>query len=1171
MRLQRQFIKKELLVRAVKLISRITMAGIVCFLLLCTIKDDNGNLALTGPHSNTGPGTNTTSAAPALIVTPDSMFIGIRESLSIAITVMQDSTLTHPLVNARVLCSKTRGFLSAETLYTDSRGRAVLKMMDTTKSSVQIVISCGTVTQTLQIDVTDTPDKVQKRIQVFPGKAVLKADGSDFTTIQVILMNENNNPIVGQCVQFISSAGMIAGQGTGCANSGQSATDAGGIARATLTSANINDTAFITVFLVSDRTKTAQTRVVFNGVNILVTADSTNLNPGQSAIISAHVLNGSNEPIPYVPIYFSLGKDTGSVLTFVSKDSATGPEGTAQCVVKSKSTQTGTDSIRILAAGASSSIRINVTNLLLSISLDDKILQANASKFTTLHVTFASNTGTPLANKDIQLKRTYQQIDGKDTSDVLFFKTDAQGKCAVTIYALPYESSMSLEVTAFNTATDIASAKTTLSFIASRSITINAIPTMIQADGTSSSAITVQVKNESYNPMVGEEISFTTTAGLVTAIATTDGNGRAVATLISDRRNTIATVKATLVKDATKTASVQVEFTGVQLTASANPPSINANGKDSSTIAITLIDAAKNPIVGEPINFSKLQDSTFIYKPDSVTDNRGEAHCKVFGKGIGTDTIRIEAAGASQKVAINYSSNYLAIDTASGQSCIANGTDSTGIVVTYLLGDKTTPVQNATIDASITLGTLNNDTIFAKRFTLTPANNGRIVFYVKNPSFANTATISAYAKTSVEVTSATFQLYFKASKIKKVELTGTPSVISTNGGKATLTAVVYDVLGNRVKDERVYFNMTSGPGTGEHIDPASAITGDDGAATSFLISGTAPSMFHGVGIVASDVSGVKSDTTLFTIAGPPNKVSVGVNLQKGTDFQDGTFGLPCAAVVTDINGNPVADGTPVTFSIQVSGYVCWKLVPIWEESVSQGAFSCYYHVVSDSFVLPFEDFNNNFRLDPGEDRNNDGFANRGADMNGDGIYDPGPPYEDINHDGRRQFDLNTPVEQIYLCSNGGRKFADLNGDGVWDPIEPLLDPTYKSTYDTLRSDSAYLKLYFKQPIPSADSVRKKLLDSMDLAYKTNSHFYFINGQGSYDFSWDKQPYPQPDPAVSIARTVQTQNGKAANVIIYGQSNAKKVEVMVWAECQGVVPEFPVQQVLPVINDTVTVK
>ena len=94
-------------------------------------------------------------------------------------------------------------------------------------------------------------------------------------------------------------------------------------------------------------------------------------------------------------------------------------------------------------------------------------------------------------------------------------------------------------------------------------------------------------------------------------------------------------------------------------------------------------------------------------------------------------------------------------------------------------------------------------------------------------------------------------------------------------------------------------------------------------------------------------------------------------------------------------------------------------------------------------------------------------------------------------------------------------------------------------------------------------MRLKILAVMDSAYMANPHF--IKALRCYDFSWEKQPYAQPDPAVSIARTIQTQNGKAANIIIYGQTNANKVEVMVWSECQGVVPDFPLQQILPIIE------
>jgi hypothetical protein len=122
-------------VKAVKLFSRVFVVNLACFLLWCTIKDDNGALAPTGPHTTTGPAT-TITATPALIVTPDNPFVGVRETLAINITVMRDSTLTRTLANARLIVAKTRGWISAETLMTDSRGSAELKMMDTVKSRI---------------------------------------------------------------------------------------------------------------------------------------------------------------------------------------------------------------------------------------------------------------------------------------------------------------------------------------------------------------------------------------------------------------------------------------------------------------------------------------------------------------------------------------------------------------------------------------------------------------------------------------------------------------------------------------------------------------------------------------------------------------------------------------------------------------------------------------------------------------------------------------------------------------------------------------------------------------------------------------------------------------------------------------------------------------------------
>ncbi len=1129
--------------------------GIVCFLcsfLTCTIKDDNGSLAPTGPTNYN----NNNILAPFLMVVPDSQYIGVRETLGIAVTVYTDSVHGVPLVNALVSCIRSHGWMPAETLYTDSRGRAVFELTDTSTTQINLLVTCGQSSQSLSVQVTNTPDKIQKQFTIVPTHAVLKADGKDSTAIDVILKDQNNNPIAGQCVQFVSSAGMIMGTG-GCTGSGQSTTDSRGVAVALLTSANINDTAYVTAYLVSDKTKNAQTKVIFSGVALLLNADSTNLKPAGQATVTAILSNGSNEAIPYAPIYFTLGKDSASNLSIVFHDSVTGPLGNAQCVVRGK--KTGSDSVRVYAAGAMATIRINVTDLSLSVSLDARVLQAQPANSTTLHVLFANSSGTPLSGKTVQIKRSYKEAGGADTSDYLFATTDASGKCAIPVFALSYECVMTLEVTAYNSTTDLASASTSLSFLTTRVMTIDAVPPVIQADGTSQSAITMQVKNSSNNPIIGDTINFTTDAGMVGAVGVTDNNGRATVNLTSDRRNTVATVKGTLQKDPTKFLTASVQFTGVQITAAANPPSINSSGKDSSTISIALVDGAKNPIVGEPINFSKLQDSTFIFKADSVTDNRGNAVCKVYGKGAGTDTIKIQAAGASTKVAIYYSANYLNVDTASLQPCIANGRDSTLMRISYLQSDRVTPVPNAQINVSITLGTL--DTVFARAFSLTPANNGILTFYMKNPSFANTSTIFVFARTGTEVTASSFQLYFRSTNIRKIVLTATPAVIAANGSKAVLTAIAVDSLGNRVSNEQLTFNMFNGPGGGEYLDPAMVITAQDGSAASTLVSGTTPSRFRGVGIVASDITGIKSDSVFVTVAGPPTNISIGANIEKGFDYGDGTFGLPCAAIVTDVNGNPVADGSQVTFSLQVSGYVYFSVVPIWTESVSNGAFACFWYPDSIVKILNFEDFNNNYKLDPGEDRNGDGFANRGEDINGDGTYDPGPAYEDINRNGRRDFIFGS-AEPIHVCSNGDTNFADINGNGYWDPIEPLLDAQYQAAYQMLLRDQAFERIRRGQSINASDSTNWAYLKYRDSLYTKGPGF--IPALGCYDFSWGAQPWTQPSAAITINRTVLTAGGKATNVVVYGQTNADKVEVMAWAECQGVVCQYPLQTVLPIV-------
>ncbi|MDR0306560.1 MAG: Ig-like domain-containing protein [Chitinispirillales bacterium] len=474
-----------------------------------------------------------------------------------------------------------------------------------------------------------------------------------------------------------------------------------------------------------------------------------------------------------------------------------------------------------------------------------------------------------------------------------------------------------------------------------RNISINASPSVLMADGSSKSIITVQVKNDFNNPIVGDTIRFATSAGLITASSVTDADGKAAAQLTSDRRNTVATITATLKSDAARNTKMNVEFSGVTITATAAPASIRPNRTDTCVVLATVLDAAGSPITGERVTFSKQLDSTVIVSGDSVTNARGEARLKIIkrpnpnGVTANTDTISITAAGASAAAIITFSNQHLTVEpNPVNQSFAAHPDSTTTFRVTYRDGSNA-PISNATVEVSVTMGTMENDIIFAR--TLTTNSSGRASFTINNPSFTSVATVfvKAYDPTpgSNEFAIVSDIVYFQASEVSKLTISGTPSVISVNNGTGKITVTAFDEFNNRVKGAIISFNMLKGPGGGEYLAPATAATAADGTASTYLIAGTIPSAFKDVMIIASDFAGLRSDTVKFTIAGAPHAVSIERNMMEVTTYP-AAYGLAVAAIVSDINGNPVADGIDVTFSAQIISRVCtekhYKNADEWE-------------------------------------------------------------------------------------------------------------------------------------------------------------------------------------------------------------------------------------------------
>ncbi len=134
--------------------------------------------------------------------------------------------------------------------------------------------------------------------------------------------------------------------------------------------------------------------------------------------------------------------------------------------------------------------------------------------------------------------------------------------------------------------------------------TIGAEPSSLEADGRAESAITVRALDAHANPVPGRDVVIASGAGQITG--TTDrGDGTYTATLTSP--TTAGTTVVGFTVDGTQgEASVIVTFTAGAValdaaTISADPTSIEADGRSTSMLTAVLVDAHGNAVPGRDV------------------------------------------------------------------------------------------------------------------------------------------------------------------------------------------------------------------------------------------------------------------------------------------------------------------------------------------------------------------------------------------------------------------------------------------------------------------------------------------------------------------------------------------------------------------------------------------
>jgi len=249
-------------------------------------------------------------------------------------------------------------------------------------------------------------------------------------------------------------------------------------------------------------------------------------------------------------------------------------------------------------------------------------------------------------------------------------------------------------------------------------LTVKADPTSISADGKSTSTITATVKDASNNPMSGLNVTMLATKNLGEIGDVKDNkNGTYTAPYRASTKPGKETISVS-VSGATKTVDItltEVTQPTITLTLQADPSTLPADGKSTSTITATVKDSTGKPLAGQSVSMAVTKGKGTISK---VADKGKGIYTATYiaSNQAGTETVTATVSDVSKSVNIKLT----AIETPDRKLIIPEVTASAG-------ADVVVPV-NIT-DASGISGcdleiTYDTDILTIKKVEITTLTNG---------------------------------------------------------------------------------------------------------------------------------------------------------------------------------------------------------------------------------------------------------------------------------------------------------------------------------------------------------------------------------------------------------------------------------------------------------------
>lgn len=456
---------------------------------------------------------------------------------------------------------------------------------------------------------------------------------------------------------------------------------------------------------------------------------------------------------------------------------------------------------------------------------------------------------------------------------------------------------------------------------------VAASPGQVPADGSTTSKVTVTMRDQATNPVpvAGKTVALSQGGGhsTVTAVTSaTDAAGQATFD-VADSTTELVTYTATDVTDGIPITGKSATVTFGTISVSPSSSTVVAasspapTGGVGTTVTVTLLSSQGAPVDGKTVALAGSPSNSVTVGPTTTTDSQGRAVFQATDPRA--ETITFSATDATDHVALDHtatvafeipspSATESTVDPPTG-SAPANGSAATVILVT--IKDQFGDLQpNKTVTAQLTDTSDNAVVVSPATGGGTPGvtnRQGQVTFEVRDTT-AEVVTFTAVDKTDGFTLAATSRITFTPGSADAMRSTigASPSNVPNDGHTAsTVTVTVNDHFGNPVPGKAVTLAASGGSSVITPLVP----TTDAAGQVTFAVTDTVAEIVDYAATDVTDQNLALAQSVAVTFGNPPPPLPAtadSVVLATATTAPaDGRTGITVVVILYDADGLPV--------------------------------------------------------------------------------------------------------------------------------------------------------------------------------------------------------------------------------------------------------------------------